>query len=103
MQCIVKVQSISDIITNSSSEVFIMSSEVAKNFNGNSCTDIEYLETLEDVNSNWTAQDYLEENPDVKPEDLIGYAIVDIEDHYEDWESDGDLARSYSIYSQWNH
>lgn len=103
MKCVIRVQSISDIITNSSSEVFIMSSEAAKEFEGNSCTSIEYLETLEGIKNNWTAQNCLEENPGMKPEDLIGCAIVDIEDHYEDWKSDGDLARSFSFYSQWNH
>lgn len=98
MHYIAKIQSISDIITNSSSEVFIIPSDSSSYF-----SEVVHLTNVEDVINHWVSNYYLDEHPEAKPEDLVGYSIVTIEDHHDGWEMDCDIAREFCIWSFWNH
>lgn len=142
MKKIIKIQSVSDIITNSSSEVFIMENSLARSLESdynNECIsvdeitydtllqntwDYEIYTTLLvklgivswdecDYGNKW--QTYTEDkekfhNIVVSHEAEIKkalteneYALVDIEDHFTDWEDASDDAHSYCITYESRH
>lgn len=120
MKFITSIQSFSDIITNSSSEVFLMhSSDVGyfkKEAENTDCIETWYIKDL-----NWIKEkgrsfdtlltdylnisyDYFKDNwndiVDKYSEEffkVIGLHIVEIEDHFENWEEVNDNARDRCI------
>lgn len=142
MKKIVKIQSVSDIITNSSSEVFIMEHSLAKSIENEYDTEcitvneITYDTLLQNTwdydiyttllvklgivsydecnyGRNWQAAETNREifhNIIVSHEAEIKkalteneYALIDIEDHFEDWEDASDDAHSYCITYESRH
>lgn len=124
-----KIKSISDVITNSSSEVFVMCKSAAKyyynleitwddlreNWCRRWCYELEMICDICDININdiintatcdmteddWNA--FLELYHDVIQDKLIGLYWVDIEDHFEDAIEVSDEARGDSIWSDYRH
>ena len=123
MKKLLKIQSISDIITNSSSEVFLMDSRDAERFKNivpDNCLDITYisweylrnnvdeliLRELSDVNIRLTTkEDWNKALIDYKDsfEKIIGYCLVDIEDNFPDWEEVYDEARDCCLVYESTH
>lgn len=123
----VKIKSITDVVTNSSSEVFILQKDDAYNLEKDYPFVDVYEMTLKSIKDNtwfsdlysWAAKTidesipYVDENIDTDEwERLVEehreafetlsseYMEVDIEDHYEEWEDATDEARSNSISSK---
>lgn len=119
MKIITKIQSFSDIITNSSSEVFLMTTDNAMDFlNRPGEISLNYTITSLDSINRWDLdlysgvcqlpdfetwgctkeqwEQYLEDNKEELSK-LIGYSVIDIEDHYADWEDDSDDARDLCV------
>ena len=106
MKFITPIQSFSDIITNSSSEVFLMNKENADYFDSmnNGCISILLISSLDDIKFYWYYSDllcnYLGVTWDKLIEDksnwekLIGLYIVNIEDHFENCDEVYGEARS---------
>lgn len=117
MRIITPIQSFSDIITNSSSEVFLMGKDNANYFSkldADGCISVSPINSLEDITRYyWCYEDlicdYLSESWDTIISDekyynqLIGLCIVDIEDHFQDCEYVYDKARNVCLSSLWNH
>lgn len=130
MKLITKVQSVSDIITNSSSEVFVTTENLMGKFSDegvdsgciyvtpidaqwlldNAAYEQElvcYVLGLRDcANYRWDAWDtYVQDNIDELSKKLDGYYFVEIEDHY-GWDAfdlDRNLARYNSVYYDSRH
>lgn len=123
----VKIRSITDVVTNSSSEVFILQKDDAYSLGRDYPFVDVYGMTLDSIKRNpwfsdlysWAAKTidesipYVDENMDTDEwkklveehkeafETLASeYMVVDIEDHYEEWEDATDEARSESISSK---
>lgn len=119
------IQSVSDIITNSSSEVFLMSEDAAKWFEDkdNYCIEVRYITTPDQLVSIWHSEvhEYLDFPNDfwrwkdderkyyinenyVKISEKLPLAIVDIEDHmeYEEWIELRDEARG-DCFTWWSN
>lgn len=126
------VKSISDVVTNSSDEVFIVSSGVLKELSqegySSGCIhhydiDKENLKNYEwdwdDIRDAFELYDYPETLdtskitwekfvdkiwPEIE-EKVSGYIYLDIEDHYDwdAWDTDSDMARSMCIWSDSRH
>lgn len=130
MKLITKVQSVSDIITNSSSEVFVTTENLIGKFSdegvdsGCICvTPIDAQWLLDNAvceqelvchvlglrdctNYRWDAWDtYVQDNIDELSKKLDGYYFTEIEDHY-GWDAfdlDRNLARYNSVYYDSRH
>jgi len=128
-----KIQSVSDIITNSSSEVFIMSVDdalhIEKTYGWSGCIDIDVLtwdyfmhnpyewdtfaEILDIPQPDKRYYDIDEEEKEeffasikdkfIKKFGEGEYAMVDIEDHFSGCEDAYDDARAVAIWSDWRH
>ena len=124
-----KILSISDVITNSSSEVFVL--EDVSNFENVSnyitIDKITYdylINSLEeemvfdllgyninnyiDWNCSWEDREkilraFCEEHREEVEEKIIGKYFVDIEDHFPDWEEYTELARDECIWHDYRH
>lgn len=123
----VKIKSITDVVTNSSSEVFILQKDDAHNLEKEYPFVDVYEMTLDGIKGNswfsdlysWAAKTidesipYVDENMDTDEwkklvdnhkkafETLASeYMEVDIEDHYAEWEDATDEARSLTISSK---
>ena len=115
MKFISPIQSFSDIITNSSSEVFLMDKEDADYFDSmnNGCIDVIPINNSMDVMRYFYYSglfcDYFGKNWDEiindesSLEKLKGLYIVDIEDHFANCEEVYDEARDRSIASYYSH
>lgn len=123
----VRIKSITDVVTNSSSEVFILQKDDAHSLERDYPFVNIYEITLDSIKGNswysdlysWAAKTidesipYVDENIDTNEwKELVEkhkkafetlaneYMEVDIEDHYEEWEDATDEARSDSISSK---
>lgn len=139
MKKIVKIQSVSDIITNSSSEVFIMENSLARSIENDYNTEcitvdgITYETLLQNTYDyeiyttllvklgiiSWDECNYCggyTENKEKFHNIVVSreaeikkalteneYALVDIEDHFTDWEDASDDAHSYCITYESRH
>lgn len=139
MKTIIKIQSVSDIITNSSSEVFIMEHSLAKSIENDYNTEcITVNEITYDMllQNTWDYEIYTTllvklgiiswdecnycggytENKEKFHNIVVSheaeikkalteneYALIDIEDHFADWEDASDDAHSYCITYESRH
>ena len=128
MKFITRIQSIADLITNSSSEAFVMREDDAKYFESlptNGCVDI-YAITEETIHSEWYDGDLICNFLGIEPFDswtssveewnefvdvyimpiidkVEGFYVVDIEDHFADACEVTEEARSCSLASEYRH
>lgn len=124
---VVKIQSFSDVITNSSSEIFVTKGDPSNEFSDSSNGFILVVPITRNwLDRYWDSQQELicgavsgfseysyyswkdwESLKDLlldrATEALDGYYYVDIEDHYAEYREDGDIARQYSIYEESLH
>ena len=117
MKFISPIQSYSDIITNSSSEIFLMKESDAHYYDElvdtGDCISIELINDLDFIKSHWYCGelfcDYLgvswEELISHKEyyDQLIGLYIVDIEDHFSGCQKVYEAAREDCLSSQYCH
>ena len=124
-----KILSVSDVITNSSSEVFVLE-DVSDFEDVSNCISINEItygfiinafeeEMVFDLlgydmddyfgsNCSWEDKEKLfkifcEEHSKEIEEKIIGKYFVDIEDHFPDWEEYTDLAREQCIWQDYRH
>lgn len=128
MKLITKIQTVSDIITNSSSEVFVTNYDptgiISEDSDG--CLTVEPI-TREWLQDNWYyeseaicvipgLEEYVSMSNDERSglEDILldkmaelakGYYFIDLEDHYkwESYESDVDLLKEDCFYHEYRH
>lgn len=91
------IHSISDIITNSSSEIFVMKDDIPS-FLGTDNISYEYINS----ENHWICQ-RCQSDYGADPEDIVGHWAVIIKDSGESWEYDCSIAREECLYHIWNH